>query len=116
MAAYARMRPELDPDGIATPQSAAQSGQSFVLTNSAGRLTFTASIKGRALWVHAAAGEGQGMAAAGLHCLEQIARANRVQSVEFQTLRMGLVRVAEKRGYRVARRQGQGYVMAKGIQ
>jgi hypothetical protein len=116
VADFAGLGPEMDPDGIATPENVAAAGQCFTLTTDAGRVTFSASACNGILWIHAAKGQGAGMARAGLEVVERMARQNRLQSVEFQTLRMGLVHVAEKRGYRVARRQGRGYVMKKAIQ
>jgi uncharacterized protein YceK len=116
VADFAGLGPEMDPDGIATPETVAEAGQCFTLTTEEGWVTFSASGCNSVLWIHAAKGQGAGMTRAGLACVERMARHNRLQYVEFQTLRLGLVHIAEKHGYSVARRQGRGYVMQKAIQ
>lgn len=106
----------LDPQGVETPHSAANAGQCFQVSAPSGTMVYSAGIKGGALWCFAAAGEGAGMAQKGLAVLERQARANGCTSVQFQTLRAGLVRVARRNGYSIARSIGAGFVLSKAIQ
>lgn len=89
----------LDPQGIETPQSAAQAGECFAAVGQGGRVALALDFGGGVAWVIAAAGGGTGMAGATLAAVEHLARQRGCQLVGFQTMRRGLVRVASKRGY-----------------
>jgi hypothetical protein len=104
-----------DPEGIATPESAAASGECFRLDTDTGSLMFALSFEDRVGWIHAAAGTGCGMTAAGLEAIERKARAEGCRLVGFQTLRRGLVRRARKHGYRITRQVGAGFILEKAL-
>ena len=105
----------LDPTGQATPESAAAAGELFHLVNQGGRVTLCVEFSGGVAWIHAAAGQGQGMTAPALASVERMAADRGCHSVEFQTLRAGLVKRAEQQGYRRAARIGAGVIMSKAI-
>lgn len=104
----------LDPEGIETPQSAAQAGECFAAVGQAGRVALALDFGGGVAWVIAAAGGGNGMAGATLAAVEHLARQRGCQVVGFQTVRPGLVRVASKRGY-LASACGPGVKLKKVI-
>lgn len=106
----------LDPEGHETPERAALAGPCFELATDTGTLAYTLSAERGIVWIHAAAGRGQGMTAAGLAVIEQQARAAQCQRVGFQTVRRGLVRRARALGYEITREIGAGYVLEKAIQ
>ncbi|MGA8787243.1 MAG: hypothetical protein WB542_18105 [Polaromonas sp.] len=106
----------LDPDGIETPEGAANAGQCFRLEVDKGYLVLSVSIVSNGVWCHAAAGSGRGMTGAGLMALEQYARANDCRRVSFQTMRLGLVRESRRRGYEVIAKKGKGFVINKELQ
>ena len=105
----------LDPQGSATPESAAASGECFRLETDTGALFFALQCADRTAWIHAAAGTGTGMTAAGFRAIELHARYAGCAVVSFQTVRRGLVRKAKKHGYRIARQVGGGFVLEKVI-
>ncbi len=105
----------LDPERIATPESAAASGECFKLDTDTGGLFVALSFADRIGWIHAAAGTGCGMTAAGLAAIERKALAEGCQVVGFQTVRRGLVRRAKKHGYRITRQVGAGFVLEKAL-
>lgn len=106
----------LDPEGKATPESAASAGESFALKTDTGSLVYTiAPTPGGGCWVHAAAGQGAGMTEQGLRAIERQAQGLGLRAVAFQTMRRGLVRKAQALGYRVAGRVGCGVILEKYI-
>lgn len=105
----------MDPQGVATPQSVAGAGQCFALEAPTGRVVYALELRqGGAAWIHAAAGQGGGMTAAGLEAVEQQARAAGCAWVGFQTMRRGLVKLAQARGYAVDK-IGGGYRLQRSI-
>lgn len=105
----------LDPERTATPESAAASGECFRLDTETGQLFFALEFGGGVGWIHAAAGTGCGMTAAGLAAIERKAAAEGCRVVGFQTVRRGLVRRAKKHGYRITRQVGAGFVLEKAL-
>ena len=106
----------LDPQGQATPESAAAAGELFKLCGPGGHVVMSVEFDpGGVAWIHAAAGQGQGMTAQALACVERLAATRNCHAVEFQTLRAGLVRLAERSGYRRAAPIGAGVIMQKAI-
>ena len=105
----------LNPSGHETAESMAARGSNFQLTTGRGAGIYGVRRDGETLWCIAAAGQGAGLASAGLQCLERQARANRCNKVGFQTMRRGLVRIAEKQGYEVVRQVGAGFVLEKRV-
>lgn len=105
----------LDPMGIETPDSIASAGRCFKLAGDTGSGVFSVGIQESALWCYGAAGQGQGMTAAGLRTLEHMAKTAGCKSVKFQTMRRGLMRQAIAHGYRQICPAGRGYVFEKVI-
>ncbi|HEY0955915.1 MAG TPA: hypothetical protein VGE36_14220 [Roseateles sp.] len=103
----------LDPEGRATPDSAARAGESFSLETGTGRLACTLIFEGGCCWISAAAGTGTGMALAGLRAIEGAAIAKGCKRVGFQTIRRGLVRRAKSIGYGITRSVGRGVILEK---
>ena len=102
----------VDPAGMATPRSVAQTGQAYRLQTTAGELVFnvTKTASG-AMWIEAAAGNGaDDLTAAGFEMIEAIAQAAAAHSVGFQTARPGLVRKAQRHGYEVV-----GWILKKAM-
>ena len=82
----------------------------FLLDAPDDRLAYGLKPVGRELWIQAAGGEGRAdLTGAGLQIIEEQA-AGLFASVGFQTRRAGLVRKAQKFGYRI-----DGYIMRKMI-
>jgi hypothetical protein len=96
----------------ATPESVAHAGQSFrAQFDDGGELVFTIHTTPSGLWIDGAtgqAGDGSPMAGRGLEYIEAIARENNRISVAFTTSRPGLVKAAQRRGYRV-----KGWILEK---
>ena len=105
----------LDPEGLATPESAASSGASFRLRTQSGEVFYTINTAGECCWISAAAGCGAGMTAAGLEAIERQARESGCKSVAFQTMRRGLVRRARAIGYGITGSLGRGVILEKEI-
>lgn len=106
----------LDPEGKATPDSAARAGESFKVSTDTGEAIYTITARpGGRCWIHGAAGTGTGMTAAGLACIERQALAAGCVSVAFQTVRHGLVRRARALGYRITAQVGRGFIIEKRI-
>lgn len=105
----------LNPSGHESAQSMAARSANFVYSTETGRVVYGVMRNGETLWCVAAAGQGSGMARAGLDYLERQARANRCSRVGFQTVRRGLVRIAEKQGFEVVRQVGTGFVLEKRV-
>lgn len=105
----------VDPEGIATPASAAKSGECFRLEAETGALRYAVSFGHGAAWITGAAGQGQGMTAEGLRMIEAQALARGCRRVGFQTVRRGLVRRAIRQGYRITSETGAGFVLVKDI-
>lgn len=105
----------LDPEGRATPESAAAAGHCFVAEGAPGAVAFAVVFDGGVAWIVAAAGGGAGMAAATLGAIETLARAQGCRAVEFQTMRPGLQRVALRQGYKVTEKRGQGVKLEKNL-
>ena len=103
----------LDPEGKATPESAAQVGECFAISGAGGEVALSIAFRGGVAWVHAAAGGGDNMAGPVLEKIERLARANQCFLVSFQTMRPGLHRVAMRRGYQETEKMGAGWKLAK---
>lgn len=103
----------LDPQGTATPESAASAGECFQLEADTGTLVYSVSAKAGRCWIHGAAGQGEGMTEAGLAVIEAQAEAAGCYCVEFQTMRRGLVKKARARGYHITRAVGRGFILGK---
>jgi hypothetical protein len=103
----------LDPQAKQTPEGAANAGECFAVKGAGGEVAFSIAFNGGVAWVHAAAGGGDNMAGAVLEKIERLARAHQCFCVAFQTMRRGLKRVAEARGYTVAGRIGEGWKLEK---
>lgn len=106
----------LDPQRSATAEGIAKAGPTFRIETGVGHAVFTLSAKAGFCWVHAARGAGQGMTEVGLNVIEQIARQAGCHAVGFQTLRRGLVRKAQRLGYRIAGQINTGHILEKSIQ
>lgn len=104
-----------DPEGQATPQSAAHAGVCFKLETDQGRLTYAIGIEGGVCWIHGAAGTGKTMTETGLAVIEAQAAAVGCKAVGFQTLRRGLVRKARALGYKIKAEIGRGFVLEKNM-
>lgn len=102
----------LDPQGTETPESAARAGECFELSGQPGRAVLSLQFNGGGAWILAAAGGGDFMAGKGLPVLEGYARARGCASIGFQTMRPGLVRIAQRAGY-VKAAIGSGYRLEK---
>lgn len=103
----------LDPEGKATPESAAAGGECFALSEPSGTVAFAVQFRGGVAWVLAAAGGGANMAGRTLEAIERLAKANDCFVVAFQTVRRGLQRVALGRGYQTAGNIGAGVKLEK---
>lgn len=109
------------PDGRATPYSIATSGQCFELVHGDHAGVFVVEQQGARLWISGAgAVASKGLAGVGLQVIEQIARQCRCQRVGFQTGRPGLVRIAQRQGFRIVQpikrdRQTAGVIMEKSL-
>lgn len=103
----------LDPEGKATPESAAQAGECFAIAGKGGEVAISVAFRGGLAWVMAAAGGGDRMAGPTLDKIERLARGNHCFTVAFQTMRAGLRRVALRRGYREIEQLGAGWKLAK---
>lgn len=105
----------MDPEGKATPESAAAAGHCFLIATNTGEAVYSVAVRGNVLWCFAAAGTGQGMTAPGLAAMEAQAKASDCRAVAFQTIRRGLVRRAQGLGYKVEQKIGRGFVLKKEI-
>lgn len=103
----------LDPQGEATPASAAQAGDCYQLTTRHGKLIYSAAPRGPDFWCYGAAGTGHHMTGAGLAMLEHQGRMQGCKAVAFQTMRQGLIRQAKRHGYSIASAIGTGVIMKK---
>lgn len=108
--AYAAMH---GPDG-SNAHTVASGGQSFALhLDDGGALVFTVRAQNGVFWIDGAigqAGPGGDMTAQGLDFMEAMAKAAKSDSIGFATARAGLVKKAERQGYRVA-----GWILKKQI-
>lgn len=101
----------VDPEGLATVGSVCRSGQCFALDLSTGRLVYVVELIGSALWITAAAGRTCAPSLASLlNHIEDQARRIGAHLVKFQTVRRGLVRLAQRLGY-----TQHGFVLSKAI-
>lgn len=105
----------LDPEGLNQHLTSAHAGQCFRLTLPDGELVYTLSAARRECWIHAAAGTGRDMARRGLLVIEHQARVSGCKEIGFQTMRAGLIRRAERMGYRICGAIGSGFIMRKAI-
>lgn len=103
----------LDPEGKATPESAAQAGECVSFVGPFGIVHCSINFLGRVAWIVAGAGGGNGMAGPVLEAIEKEAKRRGCECVGFQTVRPGLRRIAEARGYVVTDRIGLGFKMGK---
>jgi hypothetical protein len=106
--AYAAMH---GPDG-SNAHTVASGGQSFALhLEDGGALVFTVRAQNGVFWIDGAIGQaapGGDMTAQGLTFMEAMASAGKFGSIGFATDRAGLVKKAERQGYRVA-----GWILKK---
>lgn len=105
----------LDPERSATPESIVAAGPSFRIESAAGQLVFTVSAKAGRCWIHAARGSGRGMTEVGLNVIEQLAKEAGCSAVGFQTVRRGLLKKAQRLGYRIAGQIEAGHILEKSI-
>lgn len=101
---------ELDPSGMATPEQLAAHCQAHRCAESIGpdgAATVAYAVINGVVWVIAAAGDGAGMTEQLTRDLSAVPGA---RAVAFQTKRRGLVRKAEKLGYRVT-----GYILRRDV-
>lgn len=115
-----------DPRGVNTVDDIAAGGPCFRLRTPGGSAVFVNRVDIDGVWwIDGAASEGgAGMAVVGLPLVEQAARNAGCWAVAFETARPGLVRVADRMGYRVVEevrsRKGGGdavpaWVMRKAV-
>lgn len=96
---------------LETPEDLAANGACFTLRTERGEGVFVLSRAGDVLWVDGAgAVSGQGLTEDGFQAFERIARGQGCNAIGFQTTRPGLVRRAERAGFRVA-----GFIMEKAV-
>lgn len=93
-----------------SPQDLAKSGTAFALSFPSGKLVYVLRWLGRKLWICAAAGKTNQATAQALQAIEQQARDNEATAVMFQTARPGLVKLAQRSGYRVT-----GWILEKAV-
>lgn len=105
----------LDPQRQATADSIANAGPSFRIETEAGQAVFTLSANAGRCWIHAARGTGQGMTEVGLNVIEQLAKEAGCKAVGFQTMRRGLLKKAQRLGYRIAGQVNSGNILEKSI-
>lgn len=105
----------LDPEGEATPESAAAAGECFAVEGPRGTVAVSVEFAKPVAWIVAAAGGGGGMASETLGAVESLARARGCAVIGFQTLRRGLMRVAKRRGYIETGRIGIGVKLEKNL-
>lgn len=102
-----------DPRGIATQADVevmCQEGACFAATHASGaQAVYVLRVRNGQAWVDAAAGSGQVDLTALLLPVIEL-QAARLSSVAFQTARPGLVRKAQRAGYRVA-----GWILKKDV-
>lgn len=103
----------LDPAGLTTAQDIEHMtarGQCFAATAPGAQVVYVMRVENGRAWVDAMKGAGAvDWIATALPIIE--AQAQGLRAVGFQTARRGLVRKAQRQGYRVA-----GYIMEKTIQ
>lgn len=103
----------LDPLGLETPHSAAMAGDCFAVSGAAGAVAFSVDFREGGAWIVAAAGGGVSpMAGTALRSMEAFAKARGCAWIGFQTLRKGLHRIAQRRGYS-AKPAGLGFILEK---
>lgn len=107
----------LDPEGRATPHSAAAAGECFAVEGGGGAVAVSIQFNQakRLAWIVGAAGGGGGMAGPVLAFLERIAAHRGCKRIGFQTVRAGLRRVAQRQGYQVTENKGRGVTLAKNL-
>lgn len=103
--------PVPDPSGRSTPETLAAAGQAFELSVSNGSAVFVVNKNGGQLWIQAAAGAAaDNLTEIGLDLIEEMARQADCTQVAFQTMRRGLVKKANQRGYEIA-----GWILKKAV-
>lgn len=107
----------LDPEGRATPHTAAAAGECFAVEGAAGAVAVSVQFNQakRIAWIVGAAGGGGGMAGPVLAFLERIAAHRGCKRIGFQTMRAGLRRVAQRQGYQVTENKGRGVMLTKNL-
>lgn len=105
----------LDPEGRATPHTAAAAGECFAVEGQNGAVAVSVQFRRGVAWIVAAAGGGGGMAGPVLAYLERIAAARGCRRIGFQTVRAGLQRVAQRQGYEMTENIGRGVKLAKNL-
>jgi hypothetical protein len=100
----------VDPEGSATVAGVCAAGECFAINLPSGRLVYVLELIGCALWVTAAGGRTRNAARLTLQYIEHQARKLGARLVKFQTVRPGLVRIAQGLGY-----QQNGFVLSKVI-
>lgn len=106
----------LDPDGRATPHTAAAAGECYAVEGEAGTVAVSVQFDRRrgVAWIVGAAGGGQNMIKPFLAFMERIAANRGCRRLAFQTVRPGLRRVALRAGYETENK-GRGYVLSKNL-
>lgn len=103
----------LDPEKQATPESAAAAGECFSVAGPRGAVAVAVAFGGGVAWISAAAGGGDRMAGTTLQAIESMARQRGCHVVAFQTMRQGLQRIAQRRGYTITGQIGAGVILEK---
>lgn len=85
-------------------------GQCFALDLPGGRLVYVLELLGPCLWITAAAGNTTNATAQALATIELQAVRMGAMAVKFQTVRRGLVRLAQRAGY-----SSTGFVLFKDL-
>lgn len=96
--------------GVATVPAVCRAGQAFALNCKTGRLVYLVKWLGSRRLILAAAGALRGEARQVLQAIEHQARQDKAAALVFQTARPGLVRQAQREGYRVT-----GWILEKGL-
>lgn len=110
--AYLQRFKLIDPSGAASVASAVAGAQCYALRSAYGAAVFALRINPARAWVSVAAGETTASITPALaQAIERQAKQGGAPVVRFQTARPGLVRRAERLGYRVV-----GWIMEKELQ
>lgn len=91
-----------DPTGWDNPKTIAEKGDCFLIVSGLGKIALSVKKIGRKLWVYgAASNDSKSATVPGLDLLEKLALDSQCDSVSFRTSRKGLLKLAEKNGYKV---------------
>lgn len=101
-----------DPRHVNTPADIAAYGQCLQFQTGQGACTFVMREERGVLWIDGAASEGgTGHTGTGLELAEATAQVAGCHAVAFETDRPGLVKLAQRQGYKVT-----GYILEKAVQ